>query len=97
MPSISRSKAYESRTLSAAQDKHTSAPSIEAASFASVREVGALGKRLEALFEALKDPERRRSLRGKLDRLEDEGCWQSLKSAVDVLQEMVQSIPTVLP
>lgn len=97
MLSISRPETYELRTLNTAQDDHVLAPSVGADSFASIREGGALGKRIEALFSALKDSERRRSLMGKLDKLEDEGCWQSLKSAVDVLQEMVQSIPTVLP
>lgn len=49
------------------------------------------------LFEALKDAERRRSLRSKIDKLEDEVRWQSLKGAVDVLQEMLESIPTIPP
>lgn len=62
-----------------------------------MREKGALGKRLETLFEAMKDHERRGSLRRSLDKLEDEVRWQSLKSAVDVLQEMLDSIPSILP
>lgn len=91
---------YETPKLYASnqgEDDHAPSSSRGANSFLHFCENGALGKRLEELFEALRDPERQRSLRDKLDKLEDEGCWQSLNSAVGILKEMVQSAPTVLP
>ena len=78
------------------QDARTPAPLRETLSFPSAQEEGALGKRLEALFEALKDPERRRALRSKLDGLDDQVRWEGLKIAVDDLQKMMHSIPTLL-
>lgn len=99
MPNISGSAGSRSDQSGqgAGSGAHSRPHGYETRPFASVKEGETLGDELEKLFSDLKDQERRQVLKNVLNKAEDEGYLRSLKSAVRLLQKMLNLIPTTVP